>query len=418
MPQPSSSLSFSDPSIGDEIRRLRLSRGLGLAALAVRAGVGRSTLGEWETGRHTPTGSALERTLDALEALPRERARLLSLADPAYARIVLFEGPFGAPIAMGAVLRAMRLRRSMTQTDLARAVGVAQGTVAKWESGDLTLEGQTLQTVLFALEAEPVEVVALTAARPTAGEESFDFEKAWIDLHHLPHDLWKIGLLGLEADLWRRALCDSAWSEPLVRIASYRVYNHILDRQFDEIPQEARRVLVLARSLGERIAAAPAFFALGAFRRRQGLAPEAYVQRLDKWMDGLPDSEQRFWALSLRAQTLAEGGYEAEAFRALRSNLEVMSRHQAVTEADTRRALAEVHLVAKNGGAALSLLEDDEDPGVQYSRARALLAVNKEPSKAIVETLRQQAIRSRVPLDREKLEVIEMGIARLRKKVK
>ena len=51
---------------GEQLRKIREFRGLSLAQLAKRSGVGQSTLSQWETGKHKPRFEQLKKVLDAL----------------------------------------------------------------------------------------------------------------------------------------------------------------------------------------------------------------------------------------------------------------------------------------------------------------------------------------------------------------
>ncbi|RYG42125.1 XRE family transcriptional regulator, partial [bacterium] len=138
------------PALGAEIRKLRESRGLSLGTAAARGGVAKATLSYWENGRRTPSGSVLARYLDALGAPARDKARLISLTDPAFAGWFLPAQPLGAPVSVGQVLRAMRIRRGLTQAELATAIHTGQSTVAKWESGDLAPGAEAIHAACFA----------------------------------------------------------------------------------------------------------------------------------------------------------------------------------------------------------------------------------------------------------------------------
>ena len=147
--------------LGEELRALRVARRLSLGEAAVRAGSSKSALMGWESERSRPRGPGLARLLDALETEPRLRARLLHAADPVHARIELANTPLGAPIDVGQVVRAMRGRRNVTQAELARAVGINQSAVARWESGNAVPSAENLHAAAFALGASPEEAMAL-----------------------------------------------------------------------------------------------------------------------------------------------------------------------------------------------------------------------------------------------------------------
>ena len=97
-------------SVAERLREARLAAGLTQAQLAQRVGVADGTrVAAWEHGRSTPH--------------PATWAAICSLLGI-------------APEEAGVVtLRSLRLRRGLTQDEVAAEVGVAASTVARWESG-------------------------------------------------------------------------------------------------------------------------------------------------------------------------------------------------------------------------------------------------------------------------------------------
>jgi transcriptional regulator with XRE-family HTH domain len=65
-------------SVGAAIKSLRNERGMTQIELAVRVGVSRLTLRDWETGRHRPTLDSIQRLASVLKADPQ----MLLLTDP------------------------------------------------------------------------------------------------------------------------------------------------------------------------------------------------------------------------------------------------------------------------------------------------------------------------------------------------
>jgi transcriptional regulator with XRE-family HTH domain len=130
----------------------------------MKAGVAKSTLSEWENGRTRPRMSELESALSALQVTPEQRKQALATiqAPRAIARLAA-EGD-RRPVA-GDLLRAMRLRRKLTQAELAQLAGVTQGMIAKWERSEDWPSPQRLHAVCFALQAHPEELAALLNGR-------------------------------------------------------------------------------------------------------------------------------------------------------------------------------------------------------------------------------------------------------------
>lgn len=126
--------------IGDVVRAWREERGLSLSALGARAGVSKSAISYWERGQRQPSIPELEAVFDALRVPSDDRKAAVALMDAPRARKHLqqAEGPLGSPPLAGELLRAMRLRAGLTQTQLAAQLGIRQHTVARWESSDLS----------------------------------------------------------------------------------------------------------------------------------------------------------------------------------------------------------------------------------------------------------------------------------------
>ena len=76
-------------TIGSELRSIRTSAGFGLTEAAGRSNLSKAALSQWESGARTPSGAALDRLLTTLRVDPKVRARLLTEADPNYARTAL-----------------------------------------------------------------------------------------------------------------------------------------------------------------------------------------------------------------------------------------------------------------------------------------------------------------------------------------
>ena len=97
-------------SVAERLREARLAAGLTQAQLAQRVGVADGTrVAAWEHGRSTPH-PATWATICSLLGIELEEAGVVTL-------------------------RSLRLRRGLTPDDVAAELGVAAGTVRRWESG-------------------------------------------------------------------------------------------------------------------------------------------------------------------------------------------------------------------------------------------------------------------------------------------
>src|SRR5262249_6860602 len=165
----------SGMQLGDYLRQLRRSQRSTLAQLSANAGVSQRTLSRWETGAFQPRLAELETTLRALGAAPAQWERALSLleAPRAVARLRaeaqerkadLVELAGHAPTT-GDLLRAMRLRRRLTVEQVARGLGVAPGSVGRWEAAEGALPEERLDDICRLLGVKPEERVALSQQR-------------------------------------------------------------------------------------------------------------------------------------------------------------------------------------------------------------------------------------------------------------
>ena len=74
--------------------------------------------------------------------------------------------PYHAPVdeqTIGERIRQLRKRRGLTQTELARTVGVQQPLISQYERGELRIHGALVAAVAHALNASADEVLGLKA---------------------------------------------------------------------------------------------------------------------------------------------------------------------------------------------------------------------------------------------------------------
>ena len=181
--------------IGSIIQQSRLEKGMSLGVLAERAGVNKSTLSRWESEKNKPSIREITSVFDALdlsEALrrqclqqlnqPRSARHLSRITPPAIGSALL-------PVSGGELLRAMRVRGGFTQADAARAVGVTQGILSRWENNDCWPETENLQLLCRILGATQGEICGLTEHAWKSHEE-LPLDKDFLDanLHRLRDD--------------------------------------------------------------------------------------------------------------------------------------------------------------------------------------------------------------------------------------
>jgi transcriptional regulator with XRE-family HTH domain len=141
------------------LRHCRLERGLSRAELAQRVGVSKTTLGNWESERTLPSTPELGSLMGALTLGTQEQLALRRLV--ALPRALVTLPPQERPPLTGGLLRALRLRRGLTQSEVARRLQMRQGTLAKWERSDDWPSVERLMALCMVLDAPPAEVEAI-----------------------------------------------------------------------------------------------------------------------------------------------------------------------------------------------------------------------------------------------------------------
>lgn len=416
--------------LGDVLREWRTARGLTLGALAMKAGVHASTLSRWETGRWQPGVPELEAVLKALGATAAQRRSALHhLEAPRAVQRVRAEAGESPPAA-GDLLRAMRLRRNMTQADVAERIGATQSVLAKWERSEDWPSAERLHALCFALGAHADEVTALTTRRfwlPEEADES-DSPDGWENrvqtAYRWSGPLRDLRFLSFEASLWRRAEHDLRVQTALRYTYAYHLRGlvetdrlaeakGILNRlQKEAVPGEDREtypqtVLFAAQMAGRR-------------------DPAGAARMLTEAVTHVRDPEYRSWMLGDLGIFLAEAGYAGQAERVSEAACRIAERSpEASTSAFRRRDQARTLMVGRRYEAALTALEaatplriwDDADAIHLLMETECLLGLGKRAeaqdrlvvaaeAEAVVNTphLRAQADRLTQHLSRRRSE--------------
>ena len=409
------------PSLGEEIRDLRHLRRLSLSGAAVRARMTPGALGNWETGRRVPRGAPLKRLLAALEAPPRLRARLLALADPAYARIELASDPLGAPVHLGEVLRALRRKAGLSQEALARRVGASQSAVARWESGDDVPDAMSLHAALFAVGAVADQIEALT--RLVAQAPPRDLFARIDAINNAPHALVEPLLLSFKRDLWWRATQDASAQSLLVLALARHAQWCEMDGRPDEVAPLAQRAIRLCAGGPDRVWATPGFLTLAQVRLWRGEDPLRVARETGDWAEGLGHMGAKAWAQSTRALALAATG-DPSAVGIARRALGLAGEHYSGEVVFRQIDLAEVHLALGEPDLAVEALGPDfvafvygglafgRPPWGLPTRARAFAAAGARPEPELLPTLRNFVAQARVPRYARELRSVERLLAR------
>lgn len=360
--------SVEPQSLGETLRALRTARGLGTGQTALRAGVSKGALQHWEAGRNLPTGVSLGRVLEALEADARLKARLLSEIDPRHAQVALADTALGPPVPLGTVLRAMRIRRALTQADLARAVGVGQSAVAKWESGDSAPSASSLHHVAFALRAAPEEALALASAQGNADpfREGTDPETALGVVAGLNcgNALFDALAAAYEAEAWRRATRDPRWDPILCRVLAKRATAAYHRGEPGLGAGPARRAIRLARTPDAKRTSMEALDIATSIAKRRGDDPARAAALAGAWGDAMPLGGEKAWALWIRALRLNALGHKKPALSLLRTAEAINEEADARLDPDSRAwsliaSRVEFHLAGGDAKAALAAIDHD-----------------------------------------------------------
>ena len=393
------------------MRRLRQARGLSLGEFAGRAGVSKASLQDWETGRYVPPVAALDRLLEALGADARTQAWLLAGVGTPGARALLSHTQWGAPVDLGQVLRAMRLRRGRVQADVAQAVGVRQGTLAKWEGGDALPADEPLGRLLAALSATPEETDALRMAMhgPSTRETDVEARIAGI-AHNQPVALRDVLLIGLEAELWGRAMREPAADSALARTMAVRAQQAIVRGAWLEIVPHARRAVRLGRATGEADSVAAALYAANWVRQRTPGGAPAAARSLARWAERMRSPDLRNWLVSSQGLALVRAGEIAQGVAVLEAqwgNADAGSWPWRFYGED----LIEAWLLAGEPEGAERVLDALGTNATDVAAAKVAAASGKAPPPELLARLRAQPDQ----IGRDEAVRIERLLARVRR---
>ena len=372
------------------MRRLRQSRGLSLGETARKAGISKASLRDWESDRHAPPASALESALIALDADSRTVARLLVQTGSRGAREILSHSPWGAPVDLGQVLRAMRGRHGGAQADVARAIGVRQSTLAKWEAGDARPAPETLERTLALLNATPEEADALRRVASIDGgaARTPDVVRRLDEIvHHRPLPLRDVLLLGLESELWSRAMREPAADAALAHTIAVRAQQALLRGTWREIGPHMERAIPLARSTNDQDVLAPGIYALNWVRQRHGGDPLGAAHSLGRWSARMRSPVLCDWLRTSQALALVRGGETVQSIHRLETFLE---REKPGTGGRRYHGedLVEAWLLAGKPDRAAETLDrlgEDADP---VMAAKVAAAGGETPSREFLSQLR------------------------------
>ena len=191
--------------IASIIQQARQERQLSLGALALRSGVSKATLSRWEAGKARPNAPELLKVLDVLnvpESLCRQCLQQLGTpqAERYLAQTISEEQKL--PVSGGELLKALRMRAARSQADTARAVGVTQALLSRWENNDCWPDSERLHSLCLTLGATESELQGLMT-RAWQQHDELPMDKDALDLarrelaissHNFEHDLFYLAI--------------------------------------------------------------------------------------------------------------------------------------------------------------------------------------------------------------------------------
>lgn len=412
----------SPPSDGIRalLRRWRTERGLSQNVLAARAGISASTLSRWESGTTSPSIPEWEATLTAL-GLPTKHFHetLPLLAAPRAVRQLRKDTGSCAPPVGGDLLRAMRMRRGMTQAEVASHLGVPQNAIARWERSETWPDNECLHALCYHLKAFPEEVTALTVGRFSIAnmldlsDPAALHQEQWRIRVQPPHAsdavLKDLRFLALEARLHALLAASNTQGrgERIQRILSWTYSRHAQylfeSGRFAEAVAPAQHALALQKSLWPRNHEGwvPAVVALAANEarlsgRRKSASPKRALKLFEQYIGYATSPEYRAWMLTGMAQYILKTGRAEEAVRysedALRSVIENEGNGLRVERQLRRRDHASLLLAAGQAAKAVPFLPDEEWQNEPDHRVRDLL-VRAEVFHALGDSEAQNALR-------------------------
>lgn len=135
---------------GEYIRKwIRLS-GMTTAAVCRAAGVTRSAISAYSTGKMCPAADTLSRIAQAAGVKPEDLLCPPSaIKKPVFLKKMISDAPVNKDSVSGKMLREFRIRNGYTQRQIAEKVGVTTMTITNWELGRTVPSGKKLEALLL-----------------------------------------------------------------------------------------------------------------------------------------------------------------------------------------------------------------------------------------------------------------------------
>jgi transcriptional regulator with XRE-family HTH domain len=157
-----------DTRLSDQIRALRVDRGLTQEQVAEATDVTTGAVAMWERGSNQPSPERLEALADVFELTPEEL--LASAGWDAAERAAVLDRPERAETPVAALLREARTTAGLNQEQVAAALGVAQNSVSAMETAHYSPNAETWERLIKLYDLDPRDVaVAVFQTRQLTG---------------------------------------------------------------------------------------------------------------------------------------------------------------------------------------------------------------------------------------------------------
>lgn len=280
--------------IATQLWEMRTAQNVSQGKLALKAGVSKATLSQWETGARLPRAVELDAVLTALNATTAERTRIFACLDAPRAQRYLRQQNalpgVGAPPLRGELLRALRLRAGWTQEQTAHALGVNKATIARWERGERQISMEQTQHWCYFLGAREEELVALTTS--AWGEPLVDEGATWTQAEPLLRQRFESVIIsrspGLEdlqyvllrRDVWRWAATQPEAQDLLAQTLLFQAQFASNNARWSETQELTQRAIAVLPNPKLR----PALVLRAAILKA---ATAVYVNRQPVWARGV-----------------------------------------------------------------------------------------------------------------------------------
>jgi transcriptional regulator with XRE-family HTH domain len=343
--------------LGSFLRELRKSQRLTLETVSQQAGISRVTLNRWETDVCLPRLPELEAVLRVLGASAKQCSQALTLLNAPRARAAVQEKiarladqkDLGEMPQRGTLLRVMRLRRRLSQEELAAQIGISPRTLHRWETSETQPTVEQIHAFCFAVGAHEEEVIALTVGRFA----THDFSPA--SLEELKARLEQLGgvyrgrppvqtelhYLMLKSEIWQRALRSIEGQQMLsLLVASYGMFLHHVQRNAEAAHYGMRALDLLpsgSRLHDRHIIAGTLAVVCPALSRNRSFSKNQ-ISDLKFWMDKTESCRDlEGWMLAFSADSCALKGDYEEALRVNQLALDSLERHSTPFEVRARK---------------------------------------------------------------------------------